>query len=141
MNEEPAITEEEIESQYYVFGPLQDKIITAARVAHQANKAYCESLGDYSQKNWELAPEWQRNSSIKGVLFLLDCKLKGHDITPGILHKNWYNEKVADGWVYGEEKNEEAKTHPCLVPFENLPYDQKKKDTLFMLNIVAILFN
>lgn len=29
--------------------------------------------------------------------------------------------KIADGWKYGEAKDPEAKTHPCLVPFDKLP--------------------
>jgi hypothetical protein len=40
-------------------------------------------------------------------------------------------DKKKDGWVYGEVKDAEAKTHPCIVPFEELPEFQKKKDALF----------
>jgi len=29
-----------------------------AKVAYQVNKAYCESLGDTSQVNWDDCPEW-----------------------------------------------------------------------------------
>jgi hypothetical protein len=42
-------------------------------------------------------------------------------------------EKVAAGWVYGEVKDPDAKppTHPCIVPFEELPPEQQFKDVLF----------
>lgn len=30
-----------------------------ARMAHEANRAYCQALGDDSQPAWEDAPEWQ----------------------------------------------------------------------------------
>ena len=40
-------------------------------------------------------------------------------------------EKINDGWVYGEVKDAEKKTHPCIVPFEELPEFQQKKDALF----------
>ena len=34
------------------------KVEQIAQVAHELNKAYCESLGDNSQPSWEDAPEW-----------------------------------------------------------------------------------
>jgi hypothetical protein len=42
-------------------------------------------------------------------------------------------EKLSSGWVFGEEKdpNADPPTHPCLVPFEELPTDQRLKDVLF----------
>jgi uncharacterized protein YodC (DUF2158 family) len=40
-------------------------------------------------------------------------------------------EKIAEGWVYGETKDSEKKTHPCLVSYDELPEFQKKKDALF----------
>lgn len=123
-----------------LFSSFEDKVVTAARVAHQANKAYCESLGDFSQKNWEQAEEWQRTSSINGVLFMVDRKLQGEQNYAGILHENWMQEKLADGWTYGEEKDPDLKTHPCLVPFEKLPEEQKKKDMIFMAGVIAVMF-
>ncbi len=33
-----------------------------APVCHQANKAWCEANGDYSQKDWHGAEGWQRES-------------------------------------------------------------------------------
>ena len=38
-----------------------------AKVAHEINLAYCESIGDNSQPTWELAPDWQKSSAINGV--------------------------------------------------------------------------
>ena len=40
-----------------------------ARVAHEANRAYCLSLGDPSQLPWEEAPDWAKESAIDGVRF------------------------------------------------------------------------
>ena len=47
-------------------------------------------------------------------------------------------DKVKDGWVYGEVKDTIAKTHPCLVPFEQLPEFQQKKDKLFRAIVNAL---
>jgi hypothetical protein len=98
-----------------------------APICHQANKAWCEANGDYSQKDWNEAEQWQRESAIKGVQFRIDNPDAGHDAQ----HNAWMAEKVADGWVYGGKKDAEAKTHPCIVPFEELPLFQQKKDALF----------
>ena len=45
---------------------------------------------------------------------------------------------VADGWVYGAEKNAELKTHPCLVPYGDLPVEQRVKDELFTAIVKAV---
>ena len=98
-----------------------------ARVAHQINLAYCASLGDTSQPAWSDAPEWQKQSALAGV----DMHLANPDATPEQSHESWLAQKVADGWVYGEVKDAEAKTHPCCRPYEELPPEQKAKDFLF----------
>lgn len=97
-----------------------------ARMAHEVNRAYCQALGDDSQPAWEDAPEWQKQSAIAGV----ELHLKG-DHGPEASHEAWMAKKVADGWVYGEKKDPDAKTHPCLVPFDQLPREQQAKDYLF----------
>jgi hypothetical protein len=51
------------------------------------------------------------------------------------MHENWTKDKVADGWVYGEVKDAAAKTHPCLVPYDQLPANQRFKDSLFLLTV------
>jgi hypothetical protein len=39
--------------------------------------------------------------------------------------------KIAEGWVYGAVKDPEAKTHPCIMPFDDLPPEQRAKDYIF----------
>ena len=98
-----------------------------ALVCHQANKAWCEANLDNSQKDWHDAENWQQQSAINGVEFRLKNPNAGHDAQ----HNAWLEEKVKDGWVYGEVKDAEVKMHPCIVSFEELPEFQKKKDALF----------
>lgn len=98
-----------------------------ATLCHQANKSYCELIGDNSQVEWTDAPEWQRESAIKGVQFHLD----NTDATASASHNSWLEEKLNSGWQYGEVKDAEAKTHPCIVSFEELPLEQQAKDWLF----------
>lgn len=98
-----------------------------ARIAHEANRAYCLSLGDSSQQPWEFAPEWQRESARKGV----ELHLSNPDAGPEASHESWMAHKLAEGWRYGPFKDEKQKTHPCLMPFQYLPREQQAKDYLF----------
>lgn len=102
-----------------------------AEIAHEANRVYCESIGDDSQPEWINAPDWQKESSINGV----DNIANGEITSPHGSHVNWLEEKEKDGWKYGPEKNPELKTHPCFMPFDELPAQQQFKDHLFF-NIV-----
>lgn len=98
-----------------------------ARICHEVNKAFCESIGDMSQPTWDAAPQWQKDSAMTGVLGIISGEIK----TPADSHNSWMKQKEADGWVYGEVKDPEAKTHPCMVPYEALPATQQTKDHLF----------
>jgi len=62
-----------------------------------------------------------------GVAFRIGNPTAGHDAQ----HNSWMKEKVEAGWVYGETKDAGAKTHPCIVPFDQLPKFQQQKDSLF----------
>ena len=98
-----------------------------ARICHDANRALCASVGDFSQTSWDEAPDWQRESAVEGVQF----HLAHPDASASASHDRWLTEKVETGWVYGEVKDAVAKTHPCIVPFEQLPPEQQAKDHLF----------
>lgn len=105
-----------------------------AIVCHEANRSVCLQYGDDSQKSWQDSPEWQRESAIAGVAF----KLNNPEATAADQHENWLKDKVADGWTFGEVKDPEKKIHPCLVPYDELPAFQKKKDSVFQA-IVELL--
>ena len=44
------------------------------------------------------------------------------------VHENWAAGRVAEGWVYGENRDNEKKTTPCLVPYSELPDSEKEYD-------------
>lgn len=110
------------------------KVTTIAMVCHQANKAWCELNGDNSQVDFLAAEGWQRESAIKGVAFRLD----NPDAGESAQHDAWMKDKVDAGWIYDEVKDAEAKTHPCIVPFNQLPLFQQKKDKLFCAIVDAL---
>lgn len=98
-----------------------------AMICHEANRAYCISIGDHSQPRWEDAPEWQKQSAIDGVKY----RTANPGVTAAEMHQNWLNHKVADGWRLGPVKDAEKKEHPCMVPYSQLPWEQRAKDHLF----------
>jgi len=112
---------------------VASKIEFIARVCHEVNKAYCESLGDFSQPKWEDAPPWQRESARMGV----DFHLMG-DFGPEASHISWMKNKLDEGWVWGPVKNVEKKHHPCIVPFSMLPKEQQAKDFIFRAVVHAL---
>lgn len=105
-----------------------------ARVAHEVNRAYCQSLGDMSQPTWEDAPEWQRTSAENGVSF----HIANPDADPAASHANWLREKIAAGWKYGPNKSPERMEHPCCVPYDELPPEQRAKDYIFRSIVHAL---
>ena len=99
-----------------------------AEVCHELIRAFCRTIGDPVQPTWADAPTWQRESAVNGVKFAIMFP----DALPSAQHDAWLQDKVAAGWVRGPVKDERAKTHPCIVPYGELPTAQRMKDKLFM---------
>jgi len=102
-------------------------IVNIARICHEANRAYCVSLGDHSQPSWGDAPAWQQAYAMEGVRF----NRANPDAPASASHESWLAQAAEDGWTYGPEKNIELKQHPCLAPYAKLPPEQQRKDALF----------
>lgn len=111
--------------------------ITSEEIAlacHEANRALCLAFGDDTQKPWALAERWQRDSTKAQMKFIQENPQAGVDAT----HISWSEEKLDGGWVFGETKDPAKKTHPCLVPFEDLPREQQAKDYIFRAIVLAL---
>ncbi len=110
------------------------KPIEIAKVCHEANRVLCQTLGDNSQRPWEDAAEWQRAISLDVVSY----HLANPDAKANHSHEAWMKGKIANGWKFGPVKDESKKEHPCIVPFEQLPAEQKAKDSLFVAVVNAL---
>lgn len=44
------------------------------------------------------------------------------------VHDVWAQSRLSQGWRYGEARNDREKTHPCLIPYEELPEEEKEYD-------------
>lgn len=104
---------------------------TIARAVHEAIRAYQVALAEPAAPPWDDAG-WMQNSSREAVEFAL------RNPTPGAQHEAWLRSKVRDGWVYGPKKDESAKTHPSLRPFEDLSETERTKDSLLIAIVRAL---
>lgn len=112
--------------------------IMIAMICHEANRAYCETIGDFSQPFWKHAPEWQKKSAVAGVAFHIGTLEQGGEPSPSASHESWLAEKEREGWRYGPVKDPGKKEHPCFVPYEQLPIEQRMKDYIFGAIVKAI---
>jgi len=111
----------------------QEEVERIARITHEVNRALCETLGMYDQVAWEDAPTWQKESAYAGIVQASNYAAQsgGRQINPEESHNGWLSHKLREGWRYGPVKDPVAKTHPCLLPWSELPRDERLKDVLF----------
>lgn len=43
-------------------------------------------------------------------------------------HDVWAAQRIAQGWHYGEKRDDVKKETPCLVPYDKLPESEKEYD-------------
>jgi hypothetical protein len=43
-------------------------------------------------------------------------------------HEVWASGRIADGWTYGNVRDDLKKKHPCLIPYEELSEIEKDFD-------------
>jgi hypothetical protein len=103
-----------------------EEIEFIAKICHETNRGLCVANGDFSQRAWEDAPDWQKDSACDGVRKHLEFHCSPNDS-----HEFWMERKLKEGWRYGETKDIAAKTHPCLLPRRFLSTVDKIKDDVF----------
>lgn len=108
-----------------------------AAIAHEANRVYARGLTppDFSHLHWDVAPDYQRDKIRAGVETHLSSS---KSLSPKQAHEAWLKHMKAEGWTYGRVKNEDTRHHPCIVPYEDLPEDQRLKDEIFCAIVRAL---
>lgn len=116
-------------TEYDLVEPTDESVTLCALCVHRAVEALNGAHNEYTIP-------WDKNrASIEaGVRRLLE---KGGRESPEENHEAWMSFKQREGWRYGPNKDAEAKTHPCLVPYEHLPPVQKSKDLIFQAIVRA----
>lgn len=54
-------------------------------------------------------------------------------------HEVWAGLRMRDGWRHGPERDDALKTHPCLVPFAELPEGERKYDRCLAEQIIKAM--
>lgn len=54
-------------------------------------------------------------------------------------HDVWGKVRIEQGWVYGDTRNDEKKTHPCLVSYEELPESEKEYDRATAMETLRLI--
>ncbi len=87
--------------------------------------------------------EYNSKSSVASAIHKyakLTCKIPGADKPAGerspdekynirrLEHRRWNAYMRSEGYTYSEKRNDLAKTHNCLIPFDKLPLSEQEKD-------------
>ena len=54
-------------------------------------------------------------------------------------HEVWAENRYAEGWRYGEQRNDELKLHPDMVPYSQLPEGEKEYDREMAMKTIKLL--
>ena len=55
------------------------------------------------------------------------------------VHEVWAQGRIREGWTYGPVKDSAAKTTPCLVPYVELPEEEKEYDRATALETLKLI--
>lgn len=55
------------------------------------------------------------------------------------VHEVWSAGRIAEGWTYGEKRDDKLKQTPCLVPYSMLPESEKEYDRKTALNTLKLV--
>lgn len=93
---------------------------------HESVRAYKQALGEHTIPVWDDAPQWMRKSTLNAVRSRRDDP----EAPPRAQHEAWMAQKEANGWCFGPTRDPGNKTHPMMVPYEQLPSTERYKDAL-----------
>lgn len=54
-------------------------------------------------------------------------------------HEVWSQGRINDGWRYGEQRSDAEKTHPCLVPYNQLTESEKEYDRATAMETLKLI--
>ena len=55
------------------------------------------------------------------------------------VHEVWAKARIDEGWTYGEKRDDIDKKHPCLVPYDELPEEEKEYDRNTAMNTIKMV--
>ena len=55
------------------------------------------------------------------------------------VHEVWAKARIDEGWTYAEKRDDIHKKHPCLVPYDELPEEEKEYDRNTAMNTIKMV--
>ncbi len=110
------------------------EIEACTKAAYENHRIFCEALGDLSHPSWDKLPD-----DLKSVARHATIGIATHDYNAERSHEAWVAIKKSQGWMFGQKKDEKAKTHPCLVEWRDLAFEQQAKDELWIQSVKNLL--
>jgi len=116
-----------------VLNEHQKKIVGIGKITHEAIRALCETMDDFSLAPWEHTEPWYQRVMVECVTFLFR---EQQDVQK--LHVYWCSQMTAGGWKYGLVYNEETKEHPNLKDFDQVSFEEGMKYSLMVAVALAL---
>lgn len=57
------------------------------------------------------------------------------------VHAVWAAGRIAEGWTWGPERDDEKKHHPCLVAYEDLPESEREYDRHTAVETIKLILS
>lgn len=107
-----------------------DDIAETARIIYEATRLEAEwSERPIVPEKWENRTNDFRKQFVDTVKRYMNADILP---SPEEAHNSWMEAYIKMGWKYGEKHSVEEKTHPDLVPYNELPKGEKDKDAIFL---------
>ena len=90
-----------------------------------------------SMSNLNYNPKPLDTSQIK----LTDDILRLTELLAENAHEVWARERMVQGWKFGPNRDDQQKEHPLLVPYKELPEEEKRYDRDAALETIKIVMS
>ena len=106
----------------------QKLLYILAESCYEATKVISEQILSEEKKEWKLVDSDDKAKLLNAVNRAIEKRITD----PSVSHGEWITDMIKDGWQYGEKYDEVKKTHPCMIPYDQLPVGQQTKDYIFL---------
>lgn len=98
-----------------------------ARIAHEADRAFCALHGDL-KKVWASQEAHERECAVRGVKIATATPRA----TAADLHTSWLRDKREAGWRFGPQLDLHDRLDPMMIPWEQLSDYAQARERLFL---------
>jgi hypothetical protein len=127
----------------YQLGPLTDETLKT----HTALIPYADLSEDLKEQNRQNVRDISTKLASAGYVMIParsnepPFNFPGEDLErlSAMEHVRWMKSKVAQGWAFAQEMDQDQKLHNALLPWDELPENEKEKDRQLVRGIPQIL--